>query len=56
MRLSTDEFRAHMDKMVAENQMKQARMWAESGTLIYANVEELHELYDEEYRDIVEGA
>jgi len=43
-----------MDKMVKEDQLKQARLWAESGTLIYSNVEELHELYDEEYRDLVE--
>ena len=56
MKLSKQEFRDHMDSMVAAKNMKQAAMWAENGTLIYSNVEELHDLYDEEYRDIVEGA
>ena len=55
MKLSKEEFRNHMDKMVASNNLKQARMWAESGTLIYTNVEELHDLYDDEYKDIVES-
>ena len=54
MRLSVEDFRAHMDKMVADKKMKQAAMWAENGTLIYSNVDELRDLYDEEYRDIVE--
>ena len=55
MKLSKDDFRAHMDKMVADGNLKQARLWAESGTLIYVNVDELQELYDEEYRDQVEA-
>ena len=54
MRLSIEEFRAHMDQMVSDRNLKQARLWAESGTLSYSNVEELHEIYDEEYRDLVE--
>ena len=54
MKLSQKDFRDHMNKMVEKGQLKQARLWAESGTLIYSNVEELHELYDEEYRDQVE--
>ena len=45
-----------MDAMIEKKQYKQAAMWAENGTLIYANVDELRDLYDEEYRDIVEGA
>ena len=55
MKLSKEEFRNHMDGMIASNNLKQARMWAESGTLIYTNVEELHDLYDDEYKDIVES-
>ena len=43
-----------MDAMVEKKQYKQAAMWAESGTLIYANVDELRDIYDDEYRDIVE--
>jgi len=54
MRLEKNDFRLHMDKMIADNNHKQARMWAENGTLIYTNVAELLELYDEEYRDLVE--
>jgi len=55
MRLEDYEFRTHMDKMLANGQKKQARLWAESGTLIYVNCEDLQELYDEEYRDLIEG-
>lgn len=54
MKLEKEAFRLHMDAMIADNNHKQARLWAESGTLIYTNVEELHELYDEEYKDVVE--
>jgi len=54
MKLSEQEFRDHMDGMIASGNLKQARLWAESGTLIYVNCEELQELYDEEYRDQVE--
>ena len=54
MRLSKEDFRAHMDKMLADNNKKQAALWAENGTLIYTNVTELLELYDEEYKDLVE--
>ena len=54
MRLSEQEFRDHMDRMIARGDLKQARLWAESGTLIYVNCDELQELYDEEYRDQVE--
>ena len=54
MILSKEDFRTHMDKMISANNLKQAALWAESGTLIYANVAELHDLYDEEYKDIVE--
>ena len=56
MRLSADEFREHMNSMVEAGQLKQARLWAESGTLIYVNCEDLQELYDEEYRDRVENS
>ena len=55
MRLEDYEFREHMDKMIANGQNKQARIWAENGTLIYVNCDELQELYEEEYRDLVEG-
>ena len=44
-----------MDGMIAAGNLKQARLWAESGTLIYVNVDDLQELYDEEYRDVVEN-
>lgn len=54
MRLSEQEFRDHMDGMIAAGNLKQARLWAESGTLIYVNCDDLQELYDEEYRDVVE--
>lgn len=54
MRLDAESFRLHMDSMIEKKQFKQAVMWAENGTLIYANVEELRDLYDEEYKDIVE--
>ena len=54
MRLEAEAFRYHMDAMVEKKQYKQAAMWAESGTLIYSNVNELHDIYDEEYRDQVE--
>jgi hypothetical protein len=54
MKLTEQEFRDHMEGMIAAGQLKQARLWAESGTLIYVNVDELQELYDEEYRDQVE--
>ena len=54
MKLSEQEFRDHMDSMIAAGNLKQARLWAESGTLIYVNVDDLHELYDEEYKDQVE--
>ena len=54
MRLEAEAFRLHMDDMVEKKQFKQAAMWAESGTLIYANVDELRDIYDEEYRDQVE--
>ena len=54
MRLSEQEFRDHMDKMIAAGNLKQAQIWAENGTLIYLNVDRLQELYDEEYKDQVE--
>ena len=54
MRLSVEEFRDHMNSMVSKKQYKQAALWAESGTLIYTNVDELRDIYDEEYRDLVE--
>ena len=54
MRLEAEAFRHHMDAMVEKKQYKQAAMWAENGTLIYANVDELRDIYDDEYRDIVE--
>jgi len=54
MRLSENDFRNHMDGMIASGNLKQARLWAENGTLIYVNCEELHELYEDEYRDQVE--
>ena len=54
MRLEPSAFRHHMDVMIKENNLKQAAIWAESGTLIYANVDELRDIYDEEYRDLVE--
>ena len=54
MKLTKDEFREHMDAMLSAGQLKQARLWAESGTLIYVNCDMLQELYDEEYRDKVE--
>ena len=56
MRLSEQEFREHMEGMIARGDLKQARLWAESGTLIYVNVDQLHELYDEEYREQVENS
>ena len=56
MRLAADDFRDHMNSMISQKQYKQAAMWAENGTLIYANVDELRELYDDEYRDLVEGS
>jgi hypothetical protein len=43
-----------MDAMIEAGQLKQAQLWAENGTLIYVNVDALHELYDDEYRDQVE--
>jgi hypothetical protein len=54
MKLSEHEFRSHMDKMIAEGNLKQARLWAENGTLIYVNCEELQELYEDEYQEQVE--
>jgi hypothetical protein len=54
MKLTEQEFRDHMNSMIEAGQLKQARLWAESGTLIYVNCDELQELYDEEYRDQVE--
>ena len=55
MRLEASAFRHHMDAMVEKKQFKQAAMWAENGTLIYANVDELRDIYDEEYRDLVDN-
>ena len=55
MRLSEEEFREHMDSMIASGNLKQARLWAEAGTLIYVNVDELKELYQNEYEEICEG-
>ena len=55
MRLQPSAFRLHMDEMIKNKQFKQAVMWAENGTLIYANVNELRDIYDEEYRDLVES-
>ena len=54
MKLTKDEFREHMDSMISAGNLKQARQWAENGTLIYVNCDMLLELYDEEYRDKVE--
>ena len=54
MQMSKEDFRSHMESMIAAGQLKQAALWAENGTLIYSNVNELHELYDEEYKDLVE--
>ena len=54
MRLEPSAFRHHIEVMIKENNLKQAAMWAENGTLIYSNVNELHDIYDEEYRDQVE--
>ena len=54
MRLDAESFRLHMNSMISKKQFKQAEMWAENGTLIYANVDELREIYDDEYRDLVE--
>jgi hypothetical protein len=53
MKLSAEEFRGHMDQMINEKNTKQARIWAESGTLIYTNFEELHEIFEEEYAEIL---
>jgi hypothetical protein len=55
VKLSPEEFREHMDDMIASGQLKQARLWAEHGTLIYVNVEELKDIYIDEYEEIVEG-
>ena len=55
MRLSEDEFREHMDGMIASGNLKQARLWAEAGTLIYVNVDELKEIYMNEYEEIVDA-
>ena len=55
MKLTEKEFRDHMQGMIDKGLNKQARMWAENGTLIYTNFEQLQDLYDEEYRDLVES-
>ena len=55
MKLSETEFREHMDGMIAKGDLKQARLWAEAGTLIYVNVDELKEIYREEYEEIVDA-
>jgi len=55
MMLSGQEFRDHMDGMISSGQIKQAMFWAENGTLIYSNYDELMSIYDEEYRDQVES-
>lgn len=55
MKLTKEAFREHMDKMLEEGNKKQARMWAEHGTLIYVNCEELQELYEDEYQEQVEA-
>ena len=54
MKLSKEDFRSHMESMISAGQLKQAALWAENGTLIYTNAYELIELYDEEYKDLVE--
>ena len=54
MNMTVKDFREHMDKMVSSGQSKQAQFWAENGTLIYSNYDELMEVYDEEYRDQME--
>lgn len=54
MKLSKEDFRAHMDSMLAADNKKQARLWAESGTLIYSNCEELQDLFYDEYADLVD--
>ena len=54
MKLSPREFRAHVESMVENKQKAQLEMWIGHGLLIYSNFQELLDIWDEEYEDIIQ--
>ena len=54
MKISVQEFREHLDGLLESGKIKEAKFWVENGTLIYANYDEVMDIYDEEYRDRVD--
>ena len=54
MKITPQEFRAHLDEMLKDGQIKQAGFWVENGLFVYANYDEIMDIYDEEYRDRIE--
>lgn len=51
MKLSTREFRSHVESMLEKKQKAQLEMWIGHGLLIYSNFQELVDIWDEEYED-----
>ena len=53
MKLTPTEFRKHVDSMIEKKQKAQLEMWIGHGLLIYSNFQELTDIWDEEYEDIM---
>ena len=51
MKLSLEDFRAHIQSMWTKKQKQQLQLWIEHGLLIYTNFAELTQVWEEEYED-----
>ena len=51
MKLSIEEFKAHIETMWTKKQKAQLELWIDHGLLIYSNFSELRDIWDEEYAD-----